>query len=264
MRNLVVTHCSSEIPSSDQYIIWLDDDDRLLPNTISNYMQAIEKNPEVDVFYGNLIRTDENFKPQQKYQYRDIPRALLPSSLLLGSMIPNGGSCIRKNVFEKIGLYDPSYKVATDYQFWARAALGPIRFKYIEKDVYLYRSHSNNAALDKENGDFFDTNGRVCELLLQHCPPNYLFPFFEWKNNKSFAECQVTLAVLTLAKRNHRGQLAENCEKELENNEEFKNHLNSSPLTDVLNLLASASALSFDQTAQILSKIVESGQQKQS
>jgi glycosyltransferase involved in cell wall biosynthesis len=260
MRNLVIAHCTKDVPANQHYIIWLDDDDKLITNAISTYAQAIEQDPINDVFYGNLIRTDENFIPKQKYNYRDIPRALLPSSLLLGSMIPNGGSCIKKSVFEKIGRYDQSFKIATEYQFWARASLGPIRFKHINKDIYLYRAHDFNAALDKEETEFLETNGRVCELLLQHCPPNHLFPFFEWESDRSFAECQLTLTVLTLSKRNQRTLLVENCQTELKNNEEIKKHLTNSTLSDILEVLESATNLNFEQTAEILSQIVAAGQ----
>lgn len=253
MRNNIVDN------STGEFIVWLDDDDRLLPNSLSLYAQAIKELPQIDVFFGNLIRTDHEFKAQNRYQYRDIPRVLLPSSLLLGSIIPNGGSCIKKSVFDRIGKYDPSFQVATDYQFWARASLGPVNFKHLNHDVYLYRSHENNAALDKEDERFFNTNGRVCELLLRSCPPNVLFPFFEWKTDKSLADCQVTLAILTLAKRNRNNFLADNCFRELGNNQDIKPHLSKVLLNEVFENLSAAADLTFDQTAQLMSKIVEAG-----
>lgn len=255
MRNQVISH------STGEFIIWLDDDDRLALNALRTYQSAITESPETHVFYGNLIRTDSEFKPTQRYQYKEVHRAILPSSLLLGSLIPNGGSCIKRSVFEVIGLYDTSYPVATDYQFWARASLGPIRFKHINTDVYLYRAHDSNAALDKEDDRFFDTNGRVCELLLQNCPPQYLFPFFEWKQNTSLAEYQVALAVLTLAKRNKRNQLVESCVREIHNNEKFKELSEKDSLQSVLSFLEEKITLTFEETAQTLSQIVASGQQ---
>ena len=251
MRNEVIKH------SSNDFIVWLDDDDRLIPTALSDYQEAISSNSEIDVFYGNLIRTDENLNPQQRYQYRDVPRAILPSSLLLGSLIPNGGSCIKKRVFEIIGLYDPSFIVATDYHFWARASLGPIRFKHVNKDIYLYRSHENNLALDKDDDRFYDSNGRVSEFLLQNCPPQYLFPFFEWKNSNTLAEYQVGLAVLTIAKRNRRENLAQNCLNELSSPGKYDSVEGAEELRDVFKFLAEKATLTYDESVITMSKIVE-------
>ena len=250
MRNKVVAN------SSEQFIVWLDDDDKLLPDTLSTYAATIKQNPGVDVFYGDLIRTDENLNPQRLYQYRDIPRNLLPSSMLLGSIIPNGGSCINRAVFEKVGLYDPTFIVATDYQFWARVSLAAIRFKYVNHPVYLYRSHSNNAALDKEDERFFETNSKVCELLLRSCPTPELFPFFEWNFDKSLAECQVTLAILALAKRNRNQILVNNCVSTLLNKDDFKKYLVNSDLSQIFDVLNKELTLTFDKTAEILSQII--------
>ncbi len=256
MRNQII------INSTMPYIVWLDDDDRLLDETLAIYAKGIEEVENCEVLYGNLIRTDLNFKPTAKYKYRDVPKVLLPSSLLLGSIIPNGGTCIKRTVFEKIGLYDTSFSTATDYQFWARAALSKINFKYLDSDIYLYRSHENNAALDKEDDNFFDTNGRVCELILRNLPPHHLFPFFEWKNDKLLADFQVTLSVLALAKRNRREVLVTNCLRELNQNETFAKFLEEDDLQAIFANLKENLTLTFEQTSKCLANIVEAGQKK--
>jgi len=253
MRNRIISHTNSE------YIIWLDDDDILLPDTLSDYNILIQNSLGYDIFYGNLIRTDEKLIPEREYTYRDIGNTLMLPTLLLGSVIPNGGSCISTRVFKQIGIYDTSFEVATDYQFWARAALSGVQFKHMPKSIYLYRSHKNNAALDKEDERFFKTNARVAELILTNTRPNHLFPFFEWKKDEALANIQVLLACMILACRNRDSLLLENGRNKILSEEPLHKYLKDETISKVFDQLVSCPKIGFDETTELFGLIIQAG-----
>ncbi|HMO18586.1 MAG TPA: glycosyltransferase [Oligoflexia bacterium] len=252
MRNLVINFATAE------FIIWVDDDDILLPEALKTYEEHINSKPDSDIFYPNLYRTNELLEIEREYQYRVVPRNLIIPSLLMGSIFPNGGSCIKKKVFEKVGLYDTTFEVATDYHFWAKAALNGTKFEHIPVGLYLYRSHASNAALDKEDERFFKNNGRVIELILRNSSPESTFPFFEWKNDPGLADFQVLIACLILSERNREIELSSRCLQML-SQESYKKYKSDNNFHQIIEAIKSNAPLSFDSTAQLLAAVIQAG-----
>ncbi len=253
MRNYIVNVANGE------FIIWLDDDDLLSNSCLSSYLECINQFPDYQIYYGNLLRTDKNLTPTREYNYREIPEKLMLSSFLLGSVVPNGGSCIKKEVFDIIGNYDPSYIVGTDYNFWVRAALGKCRFKHLEKTIYIYRAHETNAALDKEDDRFFESNARVCELLIANAVPEDLTPFFEWSKDTILAEFQLLMACQILSKKNKDKELYKRAIASLLGNKDYHPYLFSPDMKQMSHYLEKIDSIGFDEAANLLTTVIHFG-----
>lgn len=162
--------------SRGEFILWLDSDDVLFPQTLSMYLKLIKEYPDVDVFYGNLLVTDEKLRVWGKIKYEDWygrnPELL--SRMFFVNSIPNGGSIVRKKCFERIGMFDETFKRAHDYEFWTR--LAPVaKFKKAEGWVLKWRWHSGNMSSGSVNIDqSYDI--KVVKSMLERYTLRELFP----------------------------------------------------------------------------------------
>ncbi len=130
-----------------EYILWLDDDDILLDDTLKEYVNILNSlQPRPDVIYGNLevFGADDT-----KYYLLDFYNN--PSHLgyqlfsCFGSPIPNPGTMIKKELFKQYGVYDVEFTRAQDYEFWCRIWDKTI-FKKLDKNVVRYRIHDGNVS----------------------------------------------------------------------------------------------------------------------
>lgn len=69
-----------------------------------------------------------------KLESSKVPDVLLRNSdqLRIKSMISHQASFVRRDVYERIGLYNINYKIRMDYEFWLRA-LSVFEFRFLEK-----------------------------------------------------------------------------------------------------------------------------------
>ena len=128
--------------SKGSWVSFLDSDDEWMPTKLEEQESYIIENPEIkfchtnEIWIRNGVRVNQ-MKKHQKYggdifeKCLDICR-ISPSSVL-----------IKKDVLDKIGLFDESLKVCEDYDMWLRWAS---RFSVLFLDRQLiikYGGHSD-------------------------------------------------------------------------------------------------------------------------
>ncbi|MDP4173537.1 MAG: glycosyltransferase [Bacteroidota bacterium] len=158
-----------------EYILWMGDDDLLINGVICEYSSIIMNNPKIDVIYGNLQafddKTGEDLELYSAVDYTPSNRKIL-MNLIMGSGITDGGSMIRKEIYEKYGIYDEEYLRAQDNELWARIALKARYFKY-NRTVYRYRKHAGNVSF----GNFVDTSyeSKTIRKIVNSYPLDVIF-----------------------------------------------------------------------------------------
>ena len=146
-RNRCVEYAQGE------YILWLDDDDVLLSDTLINYVRLLNNYDDIDVVYGKLKILEGERLFIDPFDYYANSLQLANALLLEGCRIPNPGTMVKKSIYEQYGGYDTRFLRAQDYEFWSRIALD-VTFKKCDKVVVEYRIHENNiSAGEKENID---------------------------------------------------------------------------------------------------------------
>lgn len=170
-RNRCITEARSD------FIVWLDSDDLLFPQTLQYYADALKSEPAMDVLYGDLLvfSTDSNSDNVWNYQdYSTCPEALLPGMFLRNSL-PNVCTLVRKSCYEKVGAYSVQFPRAHDYEFWSRLArVG--RFRHVQRVVGKYRQHEKS--LSNTGGrakTVYESN--VVKKMLEENPLPTLFPY---------------------------------------------------------------------------------------
>ena len=160
-----------------EFLLWLDSDDALLPNTLELYVTAIRQHPDVDVFYGNLLVADEHLSVRGRWNYNDCHgwRDTLFSDAIIENRIPNVAALVRKSCYGKVGGYNPAFPRAHDYEFWLR--LAPVAtMKSVHADTGIYRRHEESLSQLCKSADTSYEANAVKAMLAKH-ELNALFPF---------------------------------------------------------------------------------------
>ncbi len=184
-RNAIIEQMTGE------FVLWLDDDDVLLPTALRSHLEVLDRNPDADIIYGNLYGCDNDLNVLREMRYPQRSPGEILRALLFFSPFPNGGSLIRKTVFDRVGPYETSLSRAEDYDLWVRAAAKHCAFVQNESFVYKYRDHEGNAFTGEESPEFAIASSFVLTRLLQLHPLRSLFPTYNWDNHEDGVRAHV-------------------------------------------------------------------------
>lgn len=98
--------------AKNDWIVFLDDDNTLLPNYLETYSDAINQNPNCKVFYSQIKDPNGN-AVGMKMDY---------SILINANFIDMGAFVAHKSIFDIYGRFDIHLKRHTDYDFILRCA----------------------------------------------------------------------------------------------------------------------------------------------
>jgi glycosyltransferase involved in cell wall biosynthesis len=135
-----------------EYVAWVDSDDIWLPGKLSIQISILEKYPEIDILFGDLLNINhiKNIKQQLFFQNRNALDSLhvsrkfeqfyiitsgLEKALIHTSFIHLQTVIFRASVIQKIGGFDPALGSAEDFEFFMRGALLNLKFAYLEQTL---------------------------------------------------------------------------------------------------------------------------------
>jgi glycosyltransferase involved in cell wall biosynthesis len=107
--------------ATSETIVFLDADDRLLPEAIEEGLACFERNPQSGLVYGGHRRTDAHWKPIGEDSYSPI--SLAYTDLLQGNLIGMHATVMYwRERLEEIGGFDTSLRRCEDYDVYLRMA----------------------------------------------------------------------------------------------------------------------------------------------
>lgn len=166
-RNTVIENMRGD------FLLWLDDDDILTTNAIASSLECLKTNRDADIVYGKIWICDKDMNTVGRYAYK-IDSFFVLHNFLFANAVPNIGTIISKDVFEKVGNYDLSFPRGQDYDFWVRAALQECRFYHNDNYVAFYRQRTQTYSYDRENI-------RVVKNLLRQTSLPNIFLMYDWE-----------------------------------------------------------------------------------
>lgn len=126
-RNLAVQHCKGK------YIVPLDGDDLILPDTIFAAVNVLEQNENIGVVYGNnqLFGAENKLNMQAEFNSKQI---FLYNTIAFCTVI-------RKSAFQGVGGLDEwmSKKGLEDWEFWIKLYVAGWNFHYINQTFFKIR-----------------------------------------------------------------------------------------------------------------------------
>lgn len=122
-----------------KYIAFQDDDDEWMPEKLEKQIKAFETAPSaVGVVYTGFHRINikKNYETPARITRRE---GYIFSSLLRQQFVPPQSAVIKRDCFEKVGMFDESFIVMEDWELFLRMAQY-YQFRYINEPlVTMYR-----------------------------------------------------------------------------------------------------------------------------
>ncbi|MCJ7568848.1 MAG: glycosyltransferase [Anaerolineales bacterium] len=143
-RGLSGARNSGILASTGRFIALLDADDLFKPKKLAYQVELMEKEPDLGLVtcgielidqYDNHIGEERHwlFHPTIDLDHLLFWNPLLPSTLL-----------IRREWFERVGLFDESLRRYEDWEFPIRLAAAGCRMEYVREILVSYRRHTVN------------------------------------------------------------------------------------------------------------------------
>ncbi len=184
--------------ANGEFILWLDSDDILNENILKEYITLLNKNSDIDILYCSLQAMKTNGEIFYIYDYEDYyhNNDAMFRFLFKGQPIPNGGTLIRKKVYDEIGVYNTEFKRAHDYEFFSRLAkTKKYNAKYSNKVLYTYRVHEKNITLNSTGKINYENERKIFSSLISGNDYKQFFPDIDWKTNPFMAETVFKLKI---------------------------------------------------------------------
>ena len=110
------------VASRGEYLSFLDDDDTRLPGSLDTQIEALEREPQAGLIYGQAIFCDQDGRPSNKSYPSDCPQGDVFWRLLTRNFIPCGSAVFRRSCLSRVGLLDDSTPGVDDWDLWVRIA----------------------------------------------------------------------------------------------------------------------------------------------
>ena len=192
-RNLGVMRASGEL------VAFLDSDDLWHRDRLARHVAFLSKNPDAVFVHGPVDvidekgRRDEAESERMARLYRKAARrgfgleSLLDSCLIFSSAVT-----VRRTLFEEVGLFDPTFRILEDLEWYLRVAQ-QYRICFLEgPPVASYRIHRGNAY---RTGDrtVLETYRKIFSRYLDAGHPNSLSAAVRAQANLSLSFCYAGL-----------------------------------------------------------------------
>jgi glycosyltransferase involved in cell wall biosynthesis len=124
--------------ASGEFIQYLDSDDLLYPDKLSNQIRFLEDHPDCDGVFGDW----EQGQPSDKEIIKGYLSENPIEQFLTDRCIANFSFLMRTEMIKKTGQWDPNIKRNQEIDFHVRALLKGARFSYVPGTTGLWRTHN--------------------------------------------------------------------------------------------------------------------------
>lgn len=144
--NTGLRSCTAE---SWEWFSYLNDDDVWLSGISNALAHARRGIPRAAIVYGRVSLIGSRGEPLGALPVARSPTDLC--ALLSRGIIPiaQPGTLIHREVVERLGGFDESYRSAGDLDFFVRALAAGVRFEFVNHEVAAFRLHSNQISKDE-------------------------------------------------------------------------------------------------------------------
>lgn len=133
--------------SCGKYVFFLDSDDILLKDSISELVCETSKDNSIDVVYGKAVHFRENSSQQFHIKHEYHEKFIFYDLLGYGNFIAIGTALVKMQVFDKY-MFSDRFRRFEDLDFWLRLSYGGLNFKYLDRFLAKIRIHRSSLSSD--------------------------------------------------------------------------------------------------------------------
>ena len=146
-KGVAATRNTGVLNSKGKYIAFLDDDDKWFPEKLKKQFDLLETRPRIvgGVYTGSLAVEATS----RKTLFRLTPTKrgnIFDEIFMQDSIAPTSTFFLRKECFEKVGLFDVSLDFGEDFDMWLRISK-EFQFEYIEQPLVTFSVPDNKPSL---------------------------------------------------------------------------------------------------------------------
>ncbi|HST56947.1 MAG TPA: glycosyltransferase [Solirubrobacteraceae bacterium] len=157
------------------------DDDISLPDRLSREVAVFDAHPDTGVVHGDALVIDADGKVTGRWDSRDFsPAALVQAFFRSHNHLIDPTRMVHRRVYDDVGGYDSSYKLAQDMHFWLRAARAH-RFRHCAGGPLIgFRRHGANMSDESARQLEIDDVERALEEAMERYSLRELVPELDW------------------------------------------------------------------------------------
>lgn len=133
--------------AAGEFIAMLDHDDMIEPDALFSYVQLLNQDADLDIFYSD----EDKITEQSDYYFYPHFKSDFNLDLLYSNNYMCHFLAVRKSVAEAAGGWDSAFDGAQDYDFILRCIEQSKRVAHVQKVLYHWRSHNASTAKKQEN-----------------------------------------------------------------------------------------------------------------
>lgn len=164
-----------------ELIAMLGDDDICLPGRLARQVAVFDAHPDTGVVHGDAVVIDARGATTGRWESRDFtPAAVVQAFFRSHNHLVDPTRMVHRRVYEAVGGYDGSYKIAQDMHFWLRAAREH-RFRHCPGGPLTgFRRHGANTSDESARELEVDDVERALGEALEIYPLRELVPELDW------------------------------------------------------------------------------------
>jgi len=143
--------------SNGDYLIHLHSDDSFYDEKVLSKISAlIKNNNNPDWIYGKANFIDIATEKSRIIPHRKIYQKIRFWLLLITNYIPHQSVFVKKQVFNKFGLFEETYKNSMDYEMWLRLSKNKIKSLFVNEIICNFTVRKDSqSGLGKSNNEHY-------------------------------------------------------------------------------------------------------------
>ncbi len=139
------------LASKAEFIARLDADDLARADRLELQVAFMDRHPGIDLCGTDLVMFEGPLvSPNQIRELRhSADHATIVTGMLQRNTIAHPSLLARRSFFIDVGMYDPTFESAEDYELWTRAAERGKKFANLHEGLTFYRLHAGQVSREK-------------------------------------------------------------------------------------------------------------------